>query len=76
MRVRASYWPVASSLRTASGSTGWPHSNFSAVACLPQRSDTSYHLSEKAPFMQLRTFFLTTLRIDPSITPHALLVER
>ena len=26
--------------------------------------------------MQFRTFFLTTLRIAPSMTPHALLVER
>ena len=76
MSVRASYAPVASSRRTASGSTGWPQSNFSAGACLPQRRATSFHLSENAPFMQLRTFFLTTLRIEPSITPQALLVER
>ena len=76
MTVTASYWPVASSRRTASGSTGWPQSNLSALAGLPQRLATSFHLSENAPFMQLSTFFLTTLRTAASIMPQALLVER
>ena len=45
-----------------------------ASACLPHFFDTSNHLSEKAPFMQLSTFFLTTLRMAPSIEPQALFV--
>ena len=76
MRVMASYWPVASSRRTASGSTGWPQSNFRKPAGLPQRLATSCHLSEKAPFMQLSTFFFTTLRTAASIMPQALVVDR
>ena len=76
MIVTASYWPVASSRRTASGSTGWPQSNLSAPAGLPQRRATSFHLSENAPFMQLSTFRLTTLRTAASIMPQALVVLR
>ena len=38
------------------------------------RFETSYHLSENAPHIQLRTFLRVKLRIEPSITPHALLV--
>ena len=76
MSVRASYWPVASSRRSAAGSIGWPHSNFSAPAARPQRWATSSHLSENAPFMQHSTFFRVTLRSEPSMAPQALLVER
>ena len=43
----------------------------SASASLPQRFETSNHLSENAPHMQLSTFFATRFRTAPSITPHA-----
>ena len=72
--VTTSYCPLDSSLFKASGSTGWPHSKLSCAASLPQRFETSNHLSEKAPLQQFNTFFFTVFRIEPSITPQALLV--
>ena len=53
--VTASNWPVASRSSICSGRMGEPQSTCSASASLPQRLETSNHLSEKAPFMQLRT---------------------
>src|SRR5437667_12067963 len=50
---------------------GEPHGTWSASACLPQRFDTSSHLSENAPHMQLSTFLETRLRMAPSIKPQA-----
>ena len=76
MKVMQSNLPVDRALRTASGSTGLPHSNWRASAGLPQRLATSFHLSEKAPFMQLRTPLRQTFRSAPSMTPQAELVER
>jgi len=43
---------------------------------LPAAERDVVPLSENAPFMQVRTFFFVTLRMAPSITPQALLVER
>ncbi len=74
MSVTASNSPVASLASIASGMIGWPHSTCSASACLPHFLATSNHLSENAPLMQLSTFLLTRLRIEPSITPQAELV--
>ena len=71
MTVRASNWPVASFLSTASARMGEPHGTCSASASLPHRLDTSNHLSENAPHMQLSTFLATRLRMAPSITPQA-----
>src|SRR5271156_4231447 len=71
IKVSASNSPVASFLSIASARIGEPHSTCSASADLPHFLDTSNHLSENAPHMQLRTFFWTRLRIAPSITPHA-----
>ena len=76
MKVMQSNLPVASAVRTASGSTGLPQSNCKASAYLPQRLATSFHLSENAPFMQLRTPLRQTLRKAPSMTPQAELVDR
>src|SRR5579863_7523681 len=50
---------------------GEPQSTCNASACLPHFLDTSSHLSENAPHMQLSTFFCTTFRTAPSITPQA-----
>src|SRR5882672_10187451 len=71
MNVSASNRPVASFLSTSAARIGEPQSTCSASASLPQRRDTSSHLSEKAPHMQLSTFFETRLRSAPSITPQA-----
>src|SRR5580692_1418264 len=71
MRVTASNSPVASFLSIASARMAEPHSTWSESACLPHFLDTSNHLSENAPHMQFKTFLETTLRIAPSITPHA-----
>src|ERR1019366_6677398 len=71
MTVRASNWPVASFLSTSAARMGEPHDTCSASASLPQRFDTSNHLSENAPHMQLSTFLATRLRRAPSITPQA-----
>src|SRR5882757_11582824 len=76
MSVSASNSPVASFLSIASARMGEPQSTCNASACLPHFFDTSNHLSENAPHMQLRTRFWTRLRTAPSITPHALDVER
>ena len=57
MSVSASNWPVASFASICSARMGEPHSTCSASASLPQRLETSSHLSEKAPHMQFRTFF-------------------
>ena len=76
MSVTASKPPSASFASTISGRIGSPHSTRRPSACLPQRLLTSSHLSENAPHMQLRTFFCTRLRIEPSITPQADEVER
>src|SRR5271156_7250730 len=72
--VTASNSPVASFASMSAARIGWPHSTCSASACLPHFLATSNHLSENAPLMQVRTFFETKLRIDPSITPQAELV--
>ena len=74
--VMASYLPVESSFSTALGSTGVPHSKVSAPASLPQRFETSNHLSENDPLQQFSTAFFVTLRIAPSITPQEELVLR
>ena len=58
-------------LAPGSARMGWPHSTLSSSACLPQRLETSNHLSEKAPQQQLSTFFFTRLRIEPSMMPQA-----
>src|ERR1035441_3150905 len=71
MTVRASNWPVASFLSTSAARMGEPHGTCNASASLPQRFDTSNHLSENAPHMQLSTFLATRLRRAPSITPQA-----
>src|SRR6267142_6564521 len=71
MRVTASNCPVASFLSTSAARIGKPHATCSASASLPHRFDTSSHLSENAPHMQLSTFLETRFRIAPSITPHA-----
>src|SRR5947207_298356 len=71
IRVSASNWPVASFLSTSSARMGEPHGTCSASACLPQRFDTSSHLSENAPHMQLSTLLETRLRTAPSMTPQA-----
>jgi len=55
--VRASNWPVASFWSTAAARMGEPQGTWRASASLPQRFDTSNHLSEKAPHMQFSTFF-------------------
>ena len=69
--VSASNWPVASRLSTSAARMGEPHGTWRASASLPHRLETSNHLSEKAPHMQLSTFRATRLRIAPSITPQA-----
>src|SRR6201747_2628641 len=71
INVSASNSPVASFLSIASARMGEPHSTCNASACLPHFLETSNHLSENAPHMQLRTFFCTRLRMAPSITPQA-----
>src|ERR1051325_9717741 len=71
IKVSASNWPVASFWSTTSARMGEPQDTCSASASLPQRLDTSNHLSENAPHMQLRTFLETRLRSAPSITPQA-----
>ena len=76
MSVSESNCPVASFASIASARMAEPHGTCSASASLPQRFATSSHLSENAPFMQLSTFFCVRLRSAPSITPHALEVER
>ncbi len=75
-RVTRSNSPVESWFRRSSGSMFFPHSTCNPSADFPHRRETSSHLSEKAPHMQHKTFFLVRLRMDPSITPHALEVER
>src|SRR3954447_10867271 len=54
MMVSASNSPVANFLSIASARIGEPHSTCSASACLPHFFETSNHLSENAPHMQLR----------------------
>ncbi len=71
MTVSASNWPVASFWSIAAARMGEPQGTWSASAALPHRFETSNHLSEKAPHMQLSTFLLTRLRTAPSITPQA-----
>jgi len=48
MSVRASNWPVASLASICSARMGEPHSTLRPSACLPQRVETSSHLSENA----------------------------
>ena len=55
---------------------GEPQGTWRASASLPSFLDTSNHLSEKAPHMQLRTFLVQRLVSAPSMTPQALEVER
>ena len=71
MSVRASNWPVASFLSTCSARIGEPQGTWRASASLPQRLETSNHLSEKAPHMQLSTLRETRFRVAPSIMPQA-----
>jgi hypothetical protein len=54
---------------------GEPQGTWRASASLPQRLETSNHLSEKAPHMQLSTFLETRFRMAPSMTPQAEEVE-
>src|SRR5215469_8802204 len=74
--VTVSNLPVASCLSRSAGLIGSPQSTCSGVVFLPHRFDTSSHLSEKAPHMQLRTPLTTRFRIAPSITPQAEEVEK
>src|SRR6266853_1633678 len=77
MTVTASNAPSLSCRQTCSPRIGWSHSTCSATASFPHFFDTSNHLSENAPHMQLSTLPAPTrLRIAPSITPHADEVER
>ncbi len=76
MSVKLSNPPCESFSRTISGLTACPHSTCSASACLPQRLETSNHLSENAPHIALSTFFCVRLRMAPSITPQAEEVDK
>src|SRR6516225_12092526 len=76
IKASASNWAVRSWLSISSGSIALPHGTWRGAAILPQRFDTSNHLSEKAPHMQFSTPLFTRLRTDPSMTPHAEEVER
>ena len=69
--VIASNSPVASFSSICSARIGEPQSTFKPSAAMPLRSATFSHLSEKAPFMQHRSFFETRLRMEPSMMPHA-----
>jgi hypothetical protein len=75
-RVTRSYSPLERCFRRSSGSMCLPQSTCRPSAGFPDRRETSSHLSEKAPHIQQSTFFWDRLRTAPSITPHALEVDR